>query len=109
MDVANALSYIGQARHSTRGEAVLGILLAGHAEVLPLRKFAQLSQVARGYYQLTRRRLLAWRVMKVLVAKSPGVLGERPTGAISVASVCSHKLIYQLGTASDNRESRWSR
>ena len=79
-----------------QGEAILGILLAGHAEVLPLRKTVQLSQVARVYYQLTERRLLAWRALKVVVAKSPGVLGERLTGAISAVSGGSHELIYHL-------------
>ena len=79
-----------------QGETILGILLSGHAEVLPLHKIARLSQVARACYQLTWHRLLPWRALQVIVAKRPGALGVQLTGAISTGSWYTHALVSSL-------------
>ena len=79
-----------------QGDDILGILLTGHADILPLHKIVQLSQVAKGWYELTARRLLAWRVLRTLVANSPKTLGEWLTGVIASGNCYTHALTHQL-------------
>ena len=75
---------------------MLGILISGHLDVLPLHKVAQLSQVARVCYQLTWHRLLPWRALQVIITKRPGALGVQLTGAISTGSLYTHALVSSL-------------
>ena len=79
-----------------QGEAVLGILISGHLEVLPLHKVAQLSLVARACYQLTWHTLLPWRALQVVITKRPGALGVRLTGAVSTGNTYTHALVSSL-------------
>ena len=83
-------------RHAVQRDGILSILLTEHADILPLHKIVQLSQLAKGLYDLTTRRLLAWRVLRVIVANSPETLEGRLTGVISEASCYTHALTHQL-------------